>query len=194
MGKSRGLTVVALRKSLEPLDVHVAPMRRRHLRAVLRIEQQVYPRPWSHSLFVSELALRSTRAYVVAKVSRDIVGYAGLMMSLTDGHVTTIAVDPPLHRHGVGTRLLLALSREAIERGARALTLEARMSNKPAQEMYRRFGFTAVGVRKGYYADTGEDALVMWAYEVDTPAYGDLLDALERRVLGTTFYERPKSW
>jgi len=188
------LTVVALRKSLEPLDVHVAPMRRRHLRAVLRIEQQVYPRPWSHSLFVSELALRSTRAYVVAKVSRDIVGYAGLMMSLTDGHVTTIAVDPPLHRHGVGTRLLLALSREAIERGARALTLEARMSNKPAQEMYRRFGFTAVGVRKGYYADTGEDALVMWAYEVDTPAYDDLLDALERRVLGTTFYERPKSW
>jgi ribosomal-protein-alanine N-acetyltransferase len=119
--------MVALRKSLEPLEVHIVPMRRRHLRGVLRIEQQVYPRPWSHSLFVSELALRSTRAYVVAKVGRDIVGYAGLMMSLTDGHVTTIAVDPAWHRHHVGTRLLHALAREAIARNASALTLEARL-------------------------------------------------------------------
>jgi ribosomal-protein-alanine N-acetyltransferase len=186
--------MVALRKSLEPLAVQIVPMRRRHLRGVLRIEQQVYPRPWSHSLFVSELALRSTRAYVVAKVGRDIVGYAGLMMSLTDGHVTTIAVDPAWHRHHVGTRLLLALAREAIARNASALTLEARLSNKPAQEMYRRFGFVPVGVRKGYYADTGEDALVMWAYEVDTPAYAQLLNGVEARVPGTTVYERPKSW
>ena len=65
------------------------------------------------------------------------------MMSLTDGHVTTIAVDPAWHRHHVGTRLLLALAREAIARNASALTLEARLSNKPAQEMYRRFGFVA---------------------------------------------------
>jgi ribosomal-protein-alanine N-acetyltransferase len=186
--------MVALRKSLEPLSVQILPMRRRHLRGVLRIEQQVYPRPWSHSLFVSELALRSTRAYVVARVGRDIVGYAGLMMSLTDGHVTTIAVDPAWHRQHVGTRLLLALAREAIARNASALTLEARLSNKPAQEMYRRFGFVPVGVRKGYYADTGEDALVMWAYEVDAPAYAQLLNGVEARVPGTTFYERPKSW
>jgi ribosomal-protein-alanine N-acetyltransferase len=186
--------MVALRKALEPLEVHIVSMRRRHLRSVLRIEQQVYPKPWSHSLFVSELALRSTRAYVVAKVGRDIVGYAGLMMSLNDGHVTTIAVEPSLHRHGIGTRLLLALAREGIARGATALTLEARLSNKPAQEMYRRFGFVPVGVRKGYYADTGEDALVMWAYEVDSRAYGELLAGIERRVPGSTVYERPKSW
>jgi ribosomal-protein-alanine N-acetyltransferase len=169
-------------------------MRRRHLRAVLRIEQQVYPRPWSHSLFVSELALRSTRAYVVARVGRDIVGYAGLMMSLSDGHVTTIAVDPAWHRNHIGTRLLLALAREGVARGATALTLEARLSNKPAQEMYRRFGFVPVGVRKGYYADTGEDALVMWAYDVDAPAYEALLAGVEARVQGSTVYERPRSW
>ena len=177
----------------EQLTVHITPMRRRHVRSVLRIEEQVYPRPWSHSLFVSELALRSTRAYIVAKVGRDIVGYAGLMMSLTDGHVTTIAVDPRWHRHHIGTRLLLALAREAIARHATALTLEARLSNKRAQEMYRRFGFVPVGVRKGYYVDTGEDALVMWAYEVDTAAYSRLLDGIERRVSGTTIYDRPRS-
>ena len=75
---------------------------------------------------------------------------------------------------------MLALAREAIDRGALALTLEVRLSNKGAQEMYKRFGFTAVGVRKGYYADTGEDALVMWAYEVSEPPYLRLLDGIER--------------
>jgi ribosomal-protein-alanine N-acetyltransferase len=182
------------RKAMEPLEVYVGPLRRRHLRSVLRIEAQVYPRPWSHSLFVSELALRSTRAYFVARIGREIIGYAGLMMSLTDGHVTTIAVDPAWQRSGIGTRLLLAVAREGVERGAVALTLEVRLSNRGAQELYRRFGFTPVGVRKGYYADTGEDALVMWAYEVDQPQYPRLLDALERDVQGTTVFERPKSW
>ena len=145
------------REVVGPLEVHVIPMRRRHLRSVSRIEAQVYPRPWSHSLFVSELALRSSRAYFVARVGRDVVGYAGLMMSLTDGHVTTIAVDPAWHRHGIGTRLMLALTREAIARDATAMTLEVRLSNRGAQELYKRFGHTAVGVRKGYYGDTGED-------------------------------------
>jgi ribosomal-protein-alanine N-acetyltransferase len=170
------------RDMVDTVDVQVVPMRRRHLRGVLRIEGQVYPRPWSHSLFVSELALRSTRAYFVAKSGREIVGYGGLMMSMTDGHVTTIAVDPARHRQGIGTQLLLALARAAIARDATALTLEVRLSNHGAQEMYKRFGFRPVGVRKGYYADTGEDALVMWAYEVRESAYAELLDALERRV------------
>src|SRR5438477_119467 len=80
------------------LTVMVQPMRRRHLRSVLRIEQQVYPRPWSSSLFLSELALRSTRAYYVARVGRELVGSAGLMMTLDEGHVTTIAVDPRRQR------------------------------------------------------------------------------------------------
>jgi ribosomal-protein-alanine N-acetyltransferase len=184
---------MAVRRLDEGLAVQILPMRRRHLRSVVRIEGQVYPRPWSHSLFVSELALRGSRAYLVAKVGRDIVGYGGVMMSMTDAHVTTIAVDPAWHRHGIGTRLLLGLARAGIERGATAMTLEVRLSNRAAQEMYKRFGFTAVGVRKGYYADTGEDALVMWAYEVSEPAYARLLQGLERGIRGTTSYERPKS-
>jgi ribosomal-protein-alanine N-acetyltransferase len=181
--------VVALRRALEPLEVHVAPMRRRHLRPVLRIEAQVYPRPWSHALFVSELALRSTRAYLVARVGREVVGYAGLMMSVSDGHVTTIAVDPRWQRRGVGTRLLAALAREAVQRGATALTLEVRLSNRGAQQLYRRFGFEAVGVRRGYYADTGEDALVMWARDIARPGYLRLLDALEGAVPGSTVHD-----
>jgi [ribosomal protein S18]-alanine N-acetyltransferase len=182
------------RKLIEPLEVHVSPMRRRHLRAVLRIEAQVYPTPWTHGLFVSELALRSTRAYVVARVGREVIGYAGLMMSLSDGHVTTIAVDPDWQRQGVATRLLIALARDAIARGATALTLEVRLSHHGAQQLYQRFGFVSVGVRKGYYADTGEDALIMWSHEVDQPEYAALLERLENGVPGTTVFERPKSW
>lgn len=186
--------MVAQHKQLVVPEVHLIPMRRRHVRSVLKIEQQVYPRPWTHSLFVSELALRSTRAYYVARVGRDIVGYAGLMMTLSDGHVTTIAVDPAWHRHKIGTRLLMGLSREAIARGATAMTLEVRLSNHGAQNLYRKFGYTPVGVRKGYYVDTNEDALVMWAYEVDQPDYRELLDALERQLPSPTLVERPRSW
>jgi ribosomal-protein-alanine N-acetyltransferase len=186
--------VMAAEREIDELEVHLTQMRRRHLRGVVRIEAQVYPRPWSHSLFVSEIALRASRAYVVARVGREIVGYAGLMMSLTDGHVTTIAVDPAWHRRGIGTRLLLTLAYEAIDRGALALTLEVRLSNRGAQEMYKRFGFTAVGVRKGYYADTGEDALVMWAYEVSEPPYLRLLAGIESAIPGTTVAERLRGW
>ena len=91
-------------------------------------------------------------------------------------------------------RMLVALAREAIARGANALTLEVRLSHRGAQQLYQRFGFTAVGVRKGYYADTGEDALIMWSHNVDDPDYLALLERLERGVPGTTVFERPKSW
>jgi ribosomal-protein-alanine N-acetyltransferase len=177
---------MAAEPEVQAPTVHVQPMRRRHLRAVLRIEQQVYPRPWSSSLFASELALHATRAYYVARVGRELVGYAGLMLTLDEAHVTTIAVEPRRHRSKIGTRLLLILVREAIERGAVAVTLEVRMSNTPAQDLYRRFGFVPVGVRKNYYQEVNEDALVMWVREVDQPEYAALLDSIERTLPAPT--------
>jgi ribosomal-protein-alanine N-acetyltransferase len=176
------------------LTVHILPMRRRHLRSVLRIEQQVYPRPWSSSLFMSELALRATRAYFVARVGRELVGYAGLLMTLDEAHVTTIAVEPKRHRAKIGTRLMLVLMREAVERGATAITLEVRMTNLGAQDMYRRFGFVPAGVRKNYYQEVNEDALVMWAHEVDQPEYAALLDSIERTLPGETVIDDGKRW
>lgn len=173
----------------QPLVVYVVPMRRRHLRSVLRIEGLVYPRPWSHSLFLSELALRGSRAYFVARVGREVAGYAGLMLSGDDAHVTTIAVDPDQHRHTIGTRLLLVLAREALARGAHNMTLEVRLSNHAAQDLYRRFGFGPVGVRKNYYQETNEDALVMWVHEIDTPDYSAVLSAIESSLPGQTLYD-----
>ncbi|MGH9189353.1 MAG: ribosomal protein S18-alanine N-acetyltransferase [Acidimicrobiales bacterium] len=168
------------------LVVHMVPMRRRHLRGVLRIEAQVYPRPWSLGLFMSELALRSSRAYYVARVDGEVVGYAGLMVAADDGHVTTLAVDPAWHRRTIGTRLLLTIAGEAIRRGATSLTLEVRVGNVAAQEMYRRFGFAPAGIRKNYYVETNEDALVMWAHDIDEPPYRRRLAALEAALPGVT--------
>ena len=178
----------------EPLTVHIVAMRRRYLRSVLNIETQVYPRPWTMSLFLSELGLRGTRAYFVAKVGRDVVGYAGLMVTIDEGHVTTIAVDPAWHRHQIGTRLLLAVAHEALAREVNALTLEVRVSNTAAQAMYRTFGFSSVGVRKGYYAETNEDALVMWVRNIDRDEYAARLARIADGINGETIFDPVKRW
>jgi len=165
-----------------PADIQILPMRRRHLRHVLRIEGQAVHRGWSLGLFMSELANETGRRYLVAKAGATVVGFAGMLFVGPDGHVTTISVDQAWQRRSIGTRLMLALSREAIDRGATALTLEVRATNEAAQAMYRRLGYAPAGIRRNYYADIGEDALVMWAHEVDTPAYRDRLDAIERSI------------
>ncbi len=166
--------------------VVITPMRRRHLRGVLRIEGQVYARPWSMGLFLGELAAPDGRCYLVARVGASVVGYAGLMGVLDDGHITNVAVDPAWHRHGIATRLMLCLTRRAIAMDVANLTLEVRMSNAGAQSLYQRFGFVPAGVRRGYYVDTGEDAMVMWAHGIGSDAHLERLAVLERSVRGTT--------
>ena len=165
-------------RAAEAVTVVVMPMRRRHLRAVLRIEEKTSSTPWSLGLFLAE-ARRDERVYLVARSGNEILGYAGLLFALTDGHITTIAVDPDRQGGRVGTRLMLVLMRAAVERGAEAVTLEVRASNVPAQAMYRRFGFMPAGARKDYYRDPTEDALVLWAHDIHTPQYAERLAFIE---------------
>lgn len=169
--------------------VQLVPMRRRHLRSVLHIEGQVYPRPWTLTLYMSELNLRTSRHYVVARVGGRVAGYAGMLFAADEAHITTIAVDPPWHRHHIGTLLLLHQARAALRHGARHLTLEVRMSNSPAQELYRKFGFVAEGVRRNYYPEVKEDAIVMWARDIDTPEYAERLAAIAAAVPNPTIDE-----
>ena len=169
-------TVPRLRS--EAAGVTVVPMRRRHLRGVSRIEGAVCPRPWSVGLFLSELGGGASRRYLVARAGTSVVGYGGLMVGAGEGHVTTLAVDPSWQRRAVGTRLLLALARWGIDEGCSGLTLEVRMSNGAAQALYRRFGFVPAGIRRNYYAETNEDALIMWAHDVDAPSYAQRLAAI----------------
>ena len=109
------------------------------------------------------------------------VGHAGLLYIADEGHVTTIAVDPEWQRRQDRARACCcAQSRTRRPAAPHALTLEVRMSNTGAQELYRRFGFAPAGVRKDYYPETSEDALVMWAHDIDSPEYAERLAAVER--------------
>ncbi len=168
----------SLGTSVEAPRLEVTRMRRRHLRGVMAIERQVYPRPWSPNLFVSEMADTTNRCYLVARLDRQVVGYGGLICYGEEAHVTNIAVDPLHHRRKIGTRLLHDLIVAAIEMGAEAVSLEVRVSNWPAQRLYARFGFRPVGVRKNYYQEINEDALIMWLDEIRSPAYATRLEAL----------------
>jgi ribosomal-protein-alanine N-acetyltransferase len=159
--------------------IELVRMRRRDLRRVMAIEQVVFPEPWSHGVFVSELALRRGRAYRVARIGKETVGYVGLMFVEEEAHVTTVAVAPEHQRRGIGTQIMLGAVRIAQEEGARHVSLEVAVGNERAQALYRRFGFVPVGVRKGYYQLTGEDAFVMWAYDIDSASYRDRLARIE---------------
>jgi ribosomal-protein-alanine N-acetyltransferase len=162
----------------EPAELEILRMRRRHLKGIMAIERQVYPRPWSPNLFLSEMSDLRHRVYLVAKLGRDVVGYAGLMSYGDEAHVTTIAVDPAHHRQKIGTRLLYELIEESIRMGARAVSLEVRETNIGAQDLYERFGFQKVGKRKGYYQETNEDAYVMWTSDIRSRDYRARLDTI----------------
>lgn len=159
-------------------EIEVTRMRRRHIRGVMAIERRVYPRPWTPALFLSEISSGRSRYYIVALLEDKVVGYAGLMCYGEEGHVTNIAVDPDHHRHKIGTRLLYELVREAQRMGATAVSLEVRVTNLKAQHLYQKFGFRPVGVRKGYYQETNEDALVMWTGDITTTDYGRRLQVI----------------
>ena len=166
----------------EPVELEITRMRRRHLKGVMSIERQVYPRPWSPNLFLSEMNEPRNRAYLVAKIGLDVVGYGGLMCYGDEAHVTTIAVHPSHHRNKIGTRLMFELIQEAIRMSAVAVSLEVRVTNWGAQRMYGRFGFRPVGIRKNYYQETGEDALIMWTDDIRTADYRQRLQRIIERV------------
>ena len=173
----------------ETATVRIGPMRRHHVRQILRIERRVYPRPWSAAVFAGEIdQIGRGRSYLVAHVGRRLVGYGGLMIAPDSAHITNIAVDPDRQRRGIGSRLLLALAREAQRLGAPALTLEVRVSNTAAQQLYRRFGFVPAGMRKRYYEGT-EDAIVMWAHGIREPDYEARLQAIGAELRGATVWE-----
>lgn len=158
----------------------ISQMQRRHIRNVMTIEEQVYPRPWTPKVFEEEIAMMNQkhRFYLVAHVGNEIVGYGGLLFAGSDAHITNLAVDPTWHHRGVATELLLELAWEARNRKFSALTLEVRHSNMAAQDLYRRFGFAPAGVRKKYYENT-DDAIVMWCSNIQSDEFAERLREIE---------------
>lgn len=126
------------------------------------IEADTFAIPWSRQSFVEEMERNACARYLVAEDERgDIIAYGGAWIILDEGHVTNVAVARTHRGKGIGRALMLALMQYAANLGAAYLTLEVRRSNAVAQRLYRSLGFVELGVRKHYYEDNGEDALLL---------------------------------
>jgi len=136
--------------------------------SVHAIEREVFSSPWSRASFERECGEQISSSWV-AVLDGSVAGYAVSWIVCDEVHIGNIAVRPGLQRRGIGTRLLARMLEEGVSRGARLATLEARESNVKALGLYERFSFRPVAIRKRYYADSGEDAIVMIA---DLPCGG----------------------
>jgi ribosomal-protein-alanine N-acetyltransferase len=143
-------------------EISIRGAQRRDVPAILDIEKAQFPEPWSRAMLLEEITNTETRRYRVAIEGGALVGYLGAMFILDEGHVNTLATAPASEGHGVATALLEDFLAAAHHRGTRKLSLEVAVGNSRAQDLYRRFGFAPVGVRRRYYERTGEDALVLW--------------------------------
>jgi len=148
------------------MPVTVAPMTVADLEQVLAIENIAFSSPWSRNSFLYELTENKRAVYLTAKEADRVVGYTGMWVIFDEGHITNLAVHPDFRRQGIGGRLLDELAIAAKERGVSRLTLEVRLSNTGAQLLYTQKGFVSSGVRRRYYRDNNEDAVIMWKSEI----------------------------
>jgi len=144
------------------LDITFENMKNTHLADVVEIERQSFPTPWSREAYFQEIAGNDFAYYTVALLGDKVIGYCGMWIILDEVHVTTIAAHPDYRGRGLGAQLLDRLVNEGRRRGCNKMTLEVRPSNYPALRLYTKTGFISGGLRPGYYADTGEDAVIMW--------------------------------
>jgi [ribosomal protein S18]-alanine N-acetyltransferase len=156
----------------------IEDMRLDDVDAVQEVERASFPVPWPANAFRHELTQNKNAHYIVAKEGEHIVGYAGLWLSLDEAHITTFAVLPDHRRRKIGERMLVALFDRAERLGAEWLTLEVRASNLPAQRLYEKYGFRPAGIRRRYYSDNNEDAIIMWTERLRDRAVRERLTRL----------------
>ena len=165
-----------------PVGVAIRPMRIDDIEYVSRLERRCYTLPWSSSAYVTEVGNPNAYYTVATLPDGTIAGYAGMWVIMDELHMTTIAVDPSVRGLKIGERLLLDTIREGVKRGAERATLEVRERNTVAHNLYVKYGFEDVAVRKNYYSDNGENAIIMWANDLTQPPYQAMLAEYEARL------------
>ena len=142
-------------------EIIIRRMSREDLDAVTAVEQATFAVPWSRESFRRELEQNVAARYLVAEADGQVIGYAGAWVILDESHITNIAVLEAWRGRGIGKQLTQALLQYLSNLGASYATLEVRVSNERAQNLYKELGFVSVGKRKRYYEDNGEDAFLM---------------------------------
>ena len=153
------------------LGIVVERMTLDDLQAVQAIERDSFTTPWPPHAYRTEIETNRMAHYIVARRDSEIVGFAGMWLMLDEAHVTTIGVKPELRGQGLGELLFATLMEIALNVNARRVTLECRVSNHSAQALYRKYTFREEGIRRRYYSDNNEDALIMWSEALDSPHY-----------------------
>lgn len=146
-----------------PHSLRLEAMKEKHLEAIQVLEQESFSVPWTKAMFVEELK-NPLALYYVLLVGDAVAGYAGLWSIHGEGHITNIAVGKAFRRQGFGRKLLIHLLERGEAVGITDFTLEVRRGNVEALALYESCGFVAAGVRKNYYSDNGEDAVLMWRH------------------------------
>ncbi|MBS1705014.1 MAG: ribosomal protein S18-alanine N-acetyltransferase [Armatimonadetes bacterium] len=145
--------------------IRFAALAEEHIPAILEIESKVNSAPWSDRSFRHEITHKDS-VFLVMLSDGNVVGYGGIWLVVDEAHVTTIAVSSDYQNQGLGTRLMVELLERAKDAGMTCATLEVRAGNAPAIHLYEKLGFQQAAVRKGYYPDNREDAVVMWLYDL----------------------------
>ncbi|WP_091496272.1 ribosomal protein S18-alanine N-acetyltransferase [Amphibacillus marinus] len=143
-------------------NVSIRAMELVDLDEVALIEVKSFTTPWSKALYQKELIENQFAHYYVIEVNQQVVGFCGVWLVLDEAQVTNIAIDPSYRGKGYGAMLFQYILNRALLRGATQLSLEVRKSNHAAKAMYKKFGLEKAGIRKNYYTDNNEDAIVMW--------------------------------
>jgi ribosomal-protein-alanine N-acetyltransferase len=130
--------------------------------AVGELERLAFPTPWPQEAFVNELTVNRHAKYVVAEDAGRVIAYCGMWVIIDEAHITNIAVHPGYRGRKIGENLMRLMMNLAVTLGAERMTLEVRPSNTAARNLYNKLGFEEQGIRKGYYSDNNEDAIIMW--------------------------------
>lgn len=145
------------------MEIRIEKMKMDDLDQVLEIEKSSFSSPWSRTAFEMELSGENRFAYyLVAREGCKVIGYLGAWLILNEAHITNIAVRPEYRKSGIGHKLMDSFFAQAAQKNIEAITLEVRVTNDPAQNLYRKLGFKDMGIRPKYYQDNQEDALIMW--------------------------------
>lgn len=146
----------------QPIELEYRFMTMQDVGAVAELERLSFTTPWPHDAFVNELTKNPNARYVVAVHQNRIVAYCGMWIILDEAHITNVAVHPLYRGKKIGLGLMLKMMDVARMYHAKSMTLEVRPSNTVARNMYTKLGFKEHGVRKRYYSDNNEDAIIMW--------------------------------
>jgi ribosomal-protein-alanine N-acetyltransferase len=141
------------------------------LDAVLAIEEASFTRPWTRDMYLAELQNEGVSfCYLAKDAGLGVLGFCSFWRVLDEMHINNLAVHPARRQEGIGTALLIFVMKEGARLGARRASLEVRRSNEVARHMYERLGFLPAGVRRAYYTNPVEDALVLWCEKLDEAA------------------------